>query len=164
MAELSGCAAAVVLFALGAAVDVRAQNPLVTVPLDSGAVIRLHLRDGVTEGGKLIAPFGPESTQFSYCRWPALPCSVGGSGHLRRPTADVFRIDVHRGARAPRGAVVGGLVGVALGLVYIEALRYSSETPLESGDRVRVVSASTALCAVFGATIGGLFDRWSRAP
>lgn len=50
------------------------------------------------------------------------------------------------------------------GLVYLKALEYGSDGPIESGERVRVVAKSAALCAIFGATIGGLFNRWVSAP
>jgi len=97
-------------------------------------VVRLRLRDGSRERGRLLTRFGPDSGTLSYCRWPALPCTLGSERHVMRPASAVTRVEIHRGSHEKLGAAIGAVLGVPLGF---------------------------ALC---GAMIGLFFQRWGPAP
>jgi hypothetical protein len=152
------------LLALGLAEEGAAQRPLVSAPLDSGTVVRLRLRDGSFEGGKLLAPFGPDSSRFSYCRWPALPCVPGDTRHVVRPAAAALGVDLHRGSGAPLGGAIGGAVGLALAYVYIKLVEYGEEKEVGVGRGIKIVAVTAGLSATFGAVVGGMFHHWAPAP
>ena len=153
---LGACTASAALAARPAA----AQQPLVTQPIDSGAVVRLRLQDGSREGAKLLTRFGPGFDTLSYCRWPALPCTPGGERHVVRPATAVLGIETYRGSGAKLGAIVGAIVGVPMGLVAVELVKYGEE---RDPGTVRIVAGSSVGWAVFGAMIGAFFQRWGPA-
>jgi len=147
-----------------AAQPAPAQQPLVTQPLDSGAVVRLRLRDGAREGAKLLTRFGPVSDTLSYCRWPALPCTHGSERHVVRPATAVLGLETYRGSRAKLGAIIGAIVGVPMGFVAVGLVKYAEETDPGTARSVRIVAGSSVGWALFGAMIGMFFQRWGPAP
>jgi hypothetical protein len=150
-----------------AALDARpimAQAPLLTQPLDSGAVIRLRLRDGSREGAKLLTRFAPDSQSFSYCRWPALPCVRGGERHVVRPAREVLGVEIHRGSQWKLGGIVGALAGVPMGFELIALSEFMGEQSLSGPERFRAIAGSVVGWALFGAMIGEFFQRWGPAP
>ena len=157
-----GAIGAVFLAAL-AARPAPAQQPLLTQPLDSGVVVRLRLRDSSREGAKLLTRFGPDSDTLSYCRWPALPCTLGSERHVVRPAAAVLGLETYRGSRAKLGAIIGAIVGVPMGFVVISIAEYE-EHPHSDSQRFRAVAGSIVGHALFGAMIGMFFQRWGPAP
>ena len=157
---LGACAALAALAAQPAA----AQQPLLTQPLDSGAVVRLRLRDGAREGAKLLTRFGPGFDTLSYCRWPALPCTPGSERHVVRPATAVLGIETYRGSGAKLGAIIGAIVGVPMGFVVVELVEYSEERDPGTARSVRLVAQSSVGWALFGAMIGLFFQRWGPAP
>jgi len=141
-----------------------AQAPLLTQPLDSGAVVRLRLRDGSREGAKLLTRFSLDSDTLSYCRWPALPCTLGSERHVVRPAAAVLGLETYRGSRAKLGAIIGAIVGVPMGFVAVELVKFGEERDPGTARSVRIVAGSSVGWAVFGAMIGAFFQRWGPAP
>ena len=141
-----------------------AQAPLLTQPLDSGAVVRLRLRDGSREGAKLLAPFAPDSQSFSYCRWPALPCVRGGERYVTRPARDVLGVEIHRGSQWKLGGIVGALAGVPMGFELIALSEFMGEQSLSGSERFRAIAGSVVGWALYGAMIGEFFQRWGPAP
>ena len=141
-----------------------AQQPLLTRPLDSGAVVRLRLGESSREGAKLLTRFGPGFDTLSYCRWPALPCAPGSERHVVRPATAVLGIETYRGSGAKLGAIIGAIVGVPMGLVAVEFVKFGEERDPGRARSVRIVAGSSVGWAVFGAMIGAFFQRWGPAP
>jgi hypothetical protein len=95
-----------------------AQGTPVSLRIDSATVVRLHLAAGRTVAGRLVIPFEPGSAEFAYCPYPSRPCS--GARDPRVVTIEasrVMRVDVAAGYHSSRGALIGGAVGLALGLL-----------------------------------------------
>jgi hypothetical protein len=93
-------------------------------------VVRLHLRDGLREGAKMLVPFAPDSPSFSYCRWPALPCTPGSERHVVRPAREMLGLEIHRGSQWKLGGVIGALVGVPMGYSLISFSEFMGEERL----------------------------------
>ena len=157
---LGACMALAALAAQPAA----AQQPLLTQPLDSGAVIRLRLRDGSREGAKLLTRFGPGSDALLYCRWPALPCVRGGERYVTRPAREVLRFEIHRGSQWKLGGVLGAIVGVPFGFGLASFAESMGERPLSGSGRFRAIAGGVVGWALFGTMIGEFFQRWGPAP
>jgi len=157
---LGACTALAALAAQPAA----AQQPLLTQPLDSGAVIRLRLRDGSREGARLLARFGPDFDSLSYCRWPALPCTPGSERHVTRPAREVLGVEIHRGSQWKLGAIIGAIVGVPMGFAIASFAESMGEHPVSGSERFRAVAGSAVGWALYGAMIGEFFRRWGPAP
>ena len=141
----------------------RAQAPLVTRVLDSRTVVRVHFANGGFGVGRLLAPFGPESSSLRYCSVLA-PTDCGlDQGTVVIP-ADVSRLEVQTGTRAVRGFVIGtAVVGVvAVPLVYLGGSFTQGET------RGSLVTKGVLLSAIVGGGIGALVGHtkptWSAAP
>ena len=167
MALIARSAALLPLLAALAAMPAAAQAPLVTERLDSGTVVRLRLRDGALERGRLLAPFGRDTAALALCPWPGLPCAAGDERRVRRPSAEVLGIEVHHGTAWKAGAILGALLGVPLGLSLAE-LRYGDDeggtTPVTTSQRVRTAAATSVGFALLGAMIGEFFQIWRPAP
>src|SRR3989475_10788808 len=110
------CIETVTALALLAVPAAPAQQVLVTRPLDSASVVRLHLVQGSRVGAELVAAWGPESGIFVYrppfhrdCGVPRAVCQ------FRTPVTDVRAIEVPHGNHAGRGALIGAGVGGGLG-------------------------------------------------
>jgi hypothetical protein len=154
------------LCAIGAAaaVPLGAQEPVVSRTLDSSAVVRFYLRSGGVEKGKLLTPFGPDSTMFRFCRYPAPPCTIGGDRYVERPEWDVTRLDLRSGTRLWWGTGIGASLGIIAGLTMIDFIEWGEERQLGTGEGIRVVLVSTAILVGIGALIGAGLDVWRPAP
>jgi hypothetical protein len=155
------------LVALFAASAALAQQPPLTQPLDSGAVVRLRIGNGTFEGARLLAPFARDSATFTYCPWPGSSCAKGASRQVIRPAREVLGIEVHRGTAWKAGAVLGALLGVPMGL-QLAQLRYTDDegggelvTPRQ---KIRAVLETSVVFALFGAMLGEFFQLWGPAP
>jgi hypothetical protein len=144
-----------------------AQQPPLTVPLDSGAVVQLRLGNGALEGARLLTPFARDSARFIYCPWPAPACAKGGARQVIRPAREVLGIEVHQGSAWKRFAAIGALLGVPMGLQFAQ-WRYTDDegggetvTPRQ---KIRTVLVASAVFALFGAMIGEFFQQWAPAP
>lgn len=153
------------LCALSAAASspLQAQEPVVTRTLDSSAVVRLYLRDGGVEKGKLVTPFGPDSTVVRYCRYPAPPCRIGGDRYAEHLVSEVTQLDVRSGTRVWWGAAIGASLGILAGFATIEFIEWGEERQLSTGEGIRVVFLSTALLGGLGTLIGAGLDAWRPA-
>jgi hypothetical protein len=94
---------------------VLAQALPVTVPLDSGRLVRLRLTDGTVVRGRLLEPLSRESGALLFCRYPAPPCSLDSQRAVRLHAALVTAVEVKRGTRVWRGIAIGAGIGAALG-------------------------------------------------
>ncbi len=152
-----------------------AQQPLVTQPLDSASVVRLHLARGGPVQVVLLAPFAPESTVVTYGPPPYRECGVPRAAcQFRTPVTDVRAIEVPRGNRAGRGALIGAGIGGGLGFALGLAIAGSQSEctgvgPCGGGPSdAAVVSATTFVGAALGAALGALFGlgspAWGPAP
>jgi hypothetical protein len=154
------------LFMLGLAVSPAfAQGAPVTQALDSGAVVRLIWRERPARLGRLLAALEPTSDAVTYCRYPGPACtSRSPAGVESQPTGDLVRVEVPRGSRAGRGALIGVGVGVAvLGLGRVAFADRDSPAPW-TGERVATGITFVALSAGVGALIGRSSTRWTPAP
>ena len=103
-------AGVVVALALARPAALPAQDRLLYLPLDSATVVRLGLTDGRRITGRLVRPFGPDSTRFVYCPGERRWCPADDAGAIRvTPASDVTRVETRRGSRASRGAALGAV-------------------------------------------------------
>ena len=142
-----------------------AQRAPITIPVDSGAVVRLTWRERPARIGKLLAKLESASDSVAYCRYPGPPCSSGSpSGVEARPTAELVSVELQRGTRAARGALIGAGVGAAvIGLGRMAFRDHNSPAPW-TGARVAGAITVVALSAGVGALIGRGSTRWTLAP
>jgi hypothetical protein len=151
----------------GAAAPLPAQRPLLSQPLDTGVVVRLHLGVRSREDGRLVSSFAPDSTVFRYCRWPARPCAVGDRGYVVRPASAVVALEIRRGSYARVGGVVGCVVGAGVAL-FVLGGGFTTETGSTGRLRGLPLVASSAASFVtigaIGAMIGSAVSRWELAP
>jgi len=141
---------------------VSAQAALVTRPLDSATVVRLHfVNDGVGEG-PLLAPFGPGSSSLRYCSVLVAACG-SGRGTVVMPAA-ISRLEVQTGTRAGRGFLIGTatLSVVVVPVVYIGGSLSQGET--RGGLIAKGLLISTIVGGGVGLLIGGRTPTWSAAP
>ena len=154
-----------------------AQQPLVTRSLDSASVVRLRLASGQRVHAVLLSPFTSASDAVTFrpfvgdCGVPRAVCRI------RTPSSEVRTIEVARGNRAGRGALIGGMIGGMIGL-WLSAVGSNADyapCPPPSvgggcGSRARTPSAllTTVAGAALGAGVGALFGRgspsWEPAP
>ena len=170
------CIETVTALALLAVPAASAQQALVTRPLDSASVVRLHLVQGNRVEAELVTVLGPESGVIVYrppfhrdCGVPRAVCQ------FRTPVTDVRAIEVPHGNHAGRGALIGAGVGGTLGLAL--GLAFAGQTcvayPGFGGDyctrsSAAVVPVTTLVGAALGAGLGALFGvgspAWWPAP
>ena len=154
------------VFILGlAAPPALAQGAPLTYPLDSGTVVRLGWREGPTRTGRLVAPLEPSSDSVIYCRYPGPPCRTSShSGVESRLAEELVSVEIQRGSRAGRGALLGAGIGVAvLGLGRLAFADRDSPAPW-TGTRVAGAFTLVALSAGVGGLIGRGSARWAAAP
>lgn len=138
------------------------QGPLPA--LDSGATVRLYLRSGARVTGKLIAPFGSDSTRFRYCLYPAPPCMSGDHRYAEQPAGDVTSVQLRRGTRAIPGVAVGSVVGVGFGFGLVGLGQSLGEHTYSSSTKAKIVTLSTFMWAGLGLMVGAGIDKWKHVP
>ena len=150
--------------ALLAAAPAAAQQ-LVYIPLDSATVVRLHLLRGGTISARLLVPFGPDSTRFTWC--------LAGRGGRRRdaartrrvtPATEVARVDVHRGNRSTHGAVFGAVALVGAAATFCAITNTGGCDPARGGFFSYVALPTALVGAAVGAIVGGGIPKWEQAP
>jgi hypothetical protein len=139
-----------------------AQTPASPVKLDSGTVVRLQLRSGVQEKGKLLSPYIQDSSRVRYCHYPAPPCRVGDERYRDKPATEVSSLEVRRGTAWLPGLAIGGVVGVAFGFLAADFAESLNESPNTTGQEITTVAVSTAFFGGLGALIGSAFEKWGR--
>jgi hypothetical protein len=120
-----------VFLGIFAAVPLLAQES--QAPLDSGTVVRLHWAGG-RETARLLAPLGWDSAPVRYCLHPSPVCGDSTLNPRRmRPVGDLVQLEVRRGPRIGRGALIGAGFGTLGGLLvlYTQGL---SDAPRSSTD------------------------------
>jgi hypothetical protein len=150
---------------LAAPAGLSAQGGLVYLPLDSSSVIRLHLTGGRRVTGRLLAPFGPDSTRFVWCAGVRGPCGADArSGARVTPAADVTRVETRRGHRAARGAVVGAIAAAVGAAAVCAATDVGGCDPAKGGFFSYVLLPTALAGAGVGAIVGAGISVWERAP
>jgi hypothetical protein len=147
-----------------ASAPLLAQAARAPLSLDSGSVVRLHWTDG-KEKARLLAPLEWNSTLVRYCRYPSPVC--GGSTlnpQRTRPVGELTRLEVRRGSRTGRGALIGAGFGTLGGLVVLCTERLGDGPHLSKGQQVLAVAAFAAAWGGLGTLIGGASDEWATAP
>lgn len=157
IAVLTACAAA--------APGARAQNLPMTVPLDSGRLVRLRLDDGTVVRGRLLQPLAPESPEVAFCRYPAPPCrSIDLPRAVRLESRLVADLEVQRGTRLWRGAAIGAGVGAVFGLL-TGSLYNGLCDSYGCGQPIAIWMFTQALgTALWGALFGSQGVVWGPAP
>lgn len=161
------CTAA--LIALLAATDLSGQEPPRQrgqdwAGLDSGTVVRLHWNDA-TEKATLLAPLGRDSSLVRYCRYPSPVCGASTINPAKaRPVGDLSRLEIRRGNRVGRGALIGAGVGAVCGVLILLGHALSEGAPMSGSEQVLAVAFSAAVGGGFGALVGSFSDNWQAVP
>ncbi len=147
-----------------AAAPLIAQEPPQGLSLDSGTVVRLHWRDHV-ERARLLAPLEPNSTEVRYCRYPGPVCGGSTLNPPRtRPASELTRLDLRRGSRTGRGALIGAAAGAVGGLIVLVGHGLSDQPAPSKRVQVLTVLSLAGIGSGFGALVGSASDDWARAP
>jgi len=142
-----------------------AGEPLLYLPLDSATTVRLGLVGGGRIVGRLVAPYGPDSSRFVYCPGMYRPCRGADAGRVRAvPAAEVALVETRRGSRATRGAVAGALVAAGGAAVFCALTDTGGCDPAKGGYFSYVLLPAALAGAGIGALIGGTIPVWARAP
>jgi hypothetical protein len=132
--------------------------------LDSGTVVRLHWKDG-TEKARLLAPFGSDSSLVRYCRYPSPVCGTSTINPPKaRPVGDLSLVEIRRGSRVGRGALVGAGVGAVGGLLIILGQGLSDQPAMSGSDQFLTVALTAAVWGGLGALVGSFLDNWQAVP
>jgi hypothetical protein len=124
----------------------------------------MHSLDG-QEKGLLLAPFDSGSALVRYCRYPSPACGESTLNPPRsRPTTDLTRIEVRRGSRTGRGALIGAAFGALGGLVVLYGRGFGDAPATNSSEQVGTVVALAATWALVGGLIGAMSDKWEEVP
>ena len=138
------------------------QTPRVSIPLDSGTLVRMTPQAGAPVLGRLVQKFGPASSELRFCRYSGRPCTeAADSGAIRTmPAASLFRLEVQRGTHLQRGALIGGMAGAALTLI-AWAEREPCDQGFDCGPSLgRVLVIFTSGGAALGALLGAVTPAW----
>lgn len=156
----------VVLTACAAAAPAaRAQDLPLTVPLDSGRLVRLHLDDGTVVRGRLLRPLAPGSPEVTFCRYPAPPCrSVEPPRAVRLDASLVAALEVNRGTRLWRGVAIGAGIGAALGWLTGYLYNGLCDSPGCGGPVAGWVMLGAIQFGAWGALFGSQGVVWGPAP
>jgi hypothetical protein len=147
-----------------AAVPLLAQEIQKPLNLDSGAVVRLHWADR-SEKARLLAPFAWDSALVRYCRYPSPVCGESTLNLPRmRSVGDLARLEVRRGSRTGRGALIGAGFGTLAALVVLHTQGLSDAPRLSGDQQILTVAVLAATWGAFGALIGAASDNWETVP
>jgi hypothetical protein len=153
-----------VLLGFYPAMPLLAQEAAEPLSLDSGTVVRLHWADG-SEKARLLAPLGWNSALVQYCRHPSPVCGESTLNPPRmRPVGDLARLDVRRGSRAGRGALIGAEFGTLGGLIALYTHGLSDAPRLSTDQQMLTVAVIAAAWSALGALIGAASDNWEPIP
>jgi len=133
------------------------------VPLDSGALLRMHLFSDVTQG-RLLAPASQGSPSLTYCRYPAPPCtSVLDPRAGTIAVAQIIHLDVATGTRWKHGMAIGGVVGGVIGAFFISVGSGLCDTDQCRGTMWKSAAAYLGLGLGLGAVFGSTSVQWRPA-
>jgi hypothetical protein len=152
---------ATVFLGLLAATPLLAQEAREPLKLDSGTVVRLHWADG-REKARLLAPFQWDSAVVRYCRYPSPVCGESTLNPPRmRPVGDLRRVEVRRGSRTGRGALIGAGFGTLGALLVLHTQGLSDAPGLTRHEQIVTVAVIAATWSALGALIGAASDNWA---
>jgi len=155
----------VAALALARPAALPAQDRLLYLPLDSATAVRLRLMDGRRVTGRLVQPFGPDSTRFVYCPGARAWCPADGAGAVRvTPASDVTRVETRRGTRASRGAALGALTAAAAASAFCAVTDTGGCDPAKGSFFGYVLLPAALVGAGVGALVGGSIVVWGPAP
>ncbi len=150
---------------LGSAPTASAQQPALPAPVDSGKMVRMYTATTMIEG-RLLAPYGKHDSALYYCRFPGRPClGIEDSAAMRTiPVSDLRRLDVSTGSHWRRGALIGGVLGAAMGVLGTAFLVSMCDTADCASNRDTIVLlggiSSGLTIGALGALWGSAFPRW----
>lgn len=154
----------VVALALARPAALPAQDRLLYLPLDSATAVRLRLTDGRRVTGRLVQPFGPDSSRFVYCPGERARCPSAAAGAVRvTPAADVTRVETRRGSRASRGASLGAVVAAASASAFCAVTDTGGCDPAKGSFFGYVLVPAALVGAGIGALVGGSITVWAPA-
>ncbi len=149
-------AIALAIFALPLPSLAGAQNDVVNRPLRAGTIVRARLAAGEHVQGRLVEPFSPDSDTLRICRYPAPPCRDETGTRLDIAANGILSIELRRRAsgrkRATNGALIGGLVGFALGIL-VQQVGGPGELPVLLGLGLGALGATIPSAATNGTWI-----------
>lgn len=145
---------------VGSPATAGAQVPI-SAPIDSGALIRVHLAAGEPVLGRLLTRLEPASTEIAICRYPGGVCTATWApGRTILPAVSIARLDVASGTRVGRGIALGGLLGGATGLL---AGYFAAYMGAQESVDLRAIIGFAALGALLGGGFGSADVEWQRA-
>ena len=150
---------------LGSAPTASAQQPPLPASVDSGKMVRMYTATTMIEG-RLLAPYGKHDSALYYCRFPGRPClGIEDSAAMRTiPVSDLRRLDVSTGSHWRRGALIGGVLGAAMGVLGTAFLVSMCDTADCASNRDTIVLlggiSSGLTFGALGALWGSAFPRW----
>jgi hypothetical protein len=146
------------------ATPLLAQEAREPLKLDSGTIVRLQWADG-REKARLLAPFRWDSALVRYCRYPSPVCGESTLNPPRmRPVGDLRRVEVRRGSRTGRGALIGAGFGTLGGLLVLHTRGLSDAPALSRDEQILTLAVMAATWSALGALIGAASDNWAPAP
>jgi hypothetical protein len=132
--------------------------------LDSGTVVRFQMAPGAAVRGRLLIPIRSTTPSITYCRYPGVPCrSLDDPGVRTLDRSQIAHVDVADGSHWQRGALIGGAIGAALGVMglYLANGLCDTDDCLASGRRGAAVTVALGLG--LGMLFGSTSLRWRPA-
>jgi hypothetical protein len=150
--------AALICLAL-TATSAQGQTPALTQPIDSGSLIRFRLINGEAGRGRMLMSFYPGQRHLTFCHYPRTPCaSVNEPASRRVSLAAISKLEVARGTRAGRGALIGSLAGVVL--TNLSARLANGFCERQCADESAITLAGALGGALWGAALGSTVHVW----
>ncbi|HTR19429.1 MAG TPA: hypothetical protein VMH88_01135 [Gemmatimonadales bacterium] len=161
--QRSAVVAAVVL-SVGTSFPVASQNLSADLATQIAAAGHLRITTATAYGDLFQARVTVGGDSIGYGRGDAVDRRSGRRRDLPQPlpVAEVSRIELQNGSHAGTGALIGGSVGLAFGMVMIVAFandEFFSEG-MSTGDYVALGAIPTAGGALLGTLIGAAVPRW----
>ena len=142
--------------------ELPAQEVVLRSRIDSGMPIRVWLRSGITDSGRMAFRVAPGDLRLGVCGIPARGCSVTGLAERVRiyDVAALTRIETRSGSRLAAGALGGGLLGfVVVGAIGLVKAGFCDAPGCSHQVRYSVGGAIGG--ALIGALVGGSMHHWS---
>jgi len=142
-----------------------AQQPPLPASVDSGKMVRMYTATTMIEG-RLLAPFVRNDSSLRYCRFPGRPClGIEDTAAMRTmPVGALRRLDVSTGSHWRRGALIGGVLGAAIGGLGTALLVGLCDTAhcASHGDTMVILGGLSGglTFGALGALWGSAFPRW----
>jgi hypothetical protein len=138
------------------------QGAVISVPIDSGTLVRMVPLAGPPIEGRLVRRFPAVDSTLYACRYPGPPChDPADSAAIRHvQLTSLLRVDVQRGSHAGIGAVIGGMIGAAL-FAAGGSLGHSLCETVDCGPSTTTLTIRGALAGtLLGLLFGAALPRW----